>query len=199
MKYTIAEFAAVYTACEKGRDWALTHCRDLDDAWTKLKFDWLLWVATRYGVLSERDLRLFACRCARRVLGRVDSPDPRSLAAIEVAERFAEGKATRAELDAAYVAARVAHEDITVGSPSLTACEVAYAASSTCVVCASSAAHDTAYSSVFVAASASRPSRARAWLRSSTAAYNIAWDNAGSVEREVLANDLRQLTPNFER
>ena len=69
-----------------------------------------LWVARR--VLSPKILRLFAVDCARRALARLANPDPRSVAACDVAEKFANGEATVKELqiarndayDAAYAA-----------------------------------------------------------------------------------------------
>ena len=42
----------------------------------------------------DRVWRLFAVWCARRALARVQSPDPRSIAACDVAERHATGRAT---------------------------------------------------------------------------------------------------------
>jgi len=50
---------------------------------------------------NDRNLRLFAVWCARQALARVDNPDPRSIAACDVAERFANGEATKEELAAA--------------------------------------------------------------------------------------------------
>ena len=57
---------------------------------------------------NDRTARLFACDCAERVLGLFESkyPDSRPRTAIEVSRRFAVGDASRAELDAAWVAAR---------------------------------------------------------------------------------------------
>jgi len=52
--------------------------------------------------------RLFAVWCAREALKLVDNPDPRSVAACDVAERYANGKATDEELDAALAAALAA-------------------------------------------------------------------------------------------
>ena len=57
-----------------------------------------LW-ATRCLEGCDRDLRLFAVWCARRTQHRMT--DPRSIAAIDVAERFANGEATADELCAA--------------------------------------------------------------------------------------------------
>ena len=54
--------------------------------------------------LTDAQLRLFAVRCARRVQHLMT--DPRSVAALDVAERHAKGEATDAELAAARAAAR---------------------------------------------------------------------------------------------
>jgi hypothetical protein len=48
---------------------------------------------------SDRKLRLFACACCRRVTAPGPRPGPR-WRAIDAAERFADGLATRAELEA---------------------------------------------------------------------------------------------------
>jgi hypothetical protein len=54
----------------------------------------------------DREIRLYAVWCARQVQHLIT--DPRSLRALDVAEAHAHGRATNAELDAAWVAARVA-------------------------------------------------------------------------------------------
>ena len=51
----------------------------------------------------EREIRLYAVWCARQVQHLMT--DPRSLAALDVAERYANGQATDAELGAAWAAA----------------------------------------------------------------------------------------------
>lgn len=56
--------------------------------------------------MTKAQLRLFAVRCARRVQHLMT--DPRSLAALDVAERYARGEATDEELVAARVAANAA-------------------------------------------------------------------------------------------
>lgn len=64
-----------------------------------------LWVVLRDGIIADKTLRLFAVWCAREALKLVDNPDPRSVAACDVAERYAMGEATAAELKAAAWAA----------------------------------------------------------------------------------------------
>ena len=100
---TIEQFCDKHDACKDGRDWAIANCESMQDAWNKLKPEWLLWVATRKGVLSDKELRLFAVWCARQVQHLM--PDPRSVAALDVAERHADGKATDVELAEARAAA----------------------------------------------------------------------------------------------
>ena len=57
----------------------------------------------------DREIRLFAVECARSVQHLM--VDPRSIAAIDVAERFANGQATSEEMISARVDARVAAWD----------------------------------------------------------------------------------------
>ena len=52
----------------------------------------------------EREIRLFGVWCARQVQHLMT--DPRSIAALDVSERFANGNATKDELDAAWADAR---------------------------------------------------------------------------------------------
>ena len=69
-----------------------------------------LWVARH--AMDDKGNRLFAVWCAREALKLIPNPDPRSVEACNVAERFANGEATKGELkvakDAAYVAAAYA-------------------------------------------------------------------------------------------
>ena len=62
-----------------------------------------IWIATMFS--DNKTNRLFAVWCARRALSCIENPDPRSVAAVEVAERHAHGQATNAELEAAAWAA----------------------------------------------------------------------------------------------
>jgi len=54
---------------------------------------------------NDRTARLFAVWCAREALKLIDEPDPRSIEACNVAERYANGEATDEELAAAWAAA----------------------------------------------------------------------------------------------
>ena len=65
-----------------------------------------IWAFTRKGIADDKTLRLFAVGCARRVQHLMK--DKRSINALDVAERYANGEATKDELDAAGAAARAA-------------------------------------------------------------------------------------------
>ena len=60
---------------------------------------------------DARIARHFACDCAERALGRLETPDERSVNAIAVARRYADGQATDHELAAAWAAASYAARD----------------------------------------------------------------------------------------
>lgn len=90
------------------KDWSGTVLNILDDK--RIPFEDRLWVIARTDLVSEKLLRLFAVWCARRVQRLMK--DERSLKALDVAEAFANGNATKDELaaaeDAAWAAARAA-------------------------------------------------------------------------------------------
>jgi hypothetical protein len=48
----------------------------------------------RVETWNDKTLRLFTVWCARNALAFIDNPDPRSVHAVDVAEKFANGKAT---------------------------------------------------------------------------------------------------------
>ena len=108
----------------------------------------------------QREMRLYAVDCARSVQHLMT--DPRSLAALDVAERYAEGLATDAELSAASEAARAVARD------------AAWAA-------ASDAASDAAWAAAWAAARTAE--WAAAWAAARTATRTAAWDAAGAAAR----------------
>ena len=103
MDMTIERFCDQHSACAEGREWATVNCKTMRQAFETAKPEWAVWIATRDGVLTDREARLFACWCVRHVWHLLT--DERSRTAVEVAERFADGKATQEELAAAWAAA----------------------------------------------------------------------------------------------
>jgi hypothetical protein len=93
--------------------------------------------------------RLFAVKCARRALARVSCPDPRSIAACDVAERHAAGLATDEELrrarsaayDAAYATADAAAYSSAYASAAAASADAASAAYATYAAYAAAAAY----------------------------------------------------------
>ena len=67
-----------------------------------------LWVVLREQFIDAKTLRLFAVWCAREALKLIKKPDARSIEACNVAERYANGEATDAELFDASAAASAA-------------------------------------------------------------------------------------------
>ena len=151
-------------ACKEGIDWCKENCDTMEDVWDKLKrVDWLVWVATRKGVLTDKELRLFACFCARQNWHLLT--DERSRNAIEVAERFANGNATKGELKAAYAAADAAFDAVAA----------AYAAYADAAYADAARAADAAYAARVASAAAAYPAHVAAagkeqmeWLRANT-------------------------------
>lgn len=113
LNLTPKQFCDATGACGEGRAFALTQ-PTMADVWDKCpRPDWLLWILYKLNRQpNDRTLRLFAVWCARntplsdgRKVGDLLT-DPRSLAALEVAERYVNGNATDRELAAAEAAAR---------------------------------------------------------------------------------------------
>lgn len=150
---TIQEFCALHRACSDGREWAVQNCKTMQDVWRDAKPEWLIWMATRQGVLDDRTLRLFGCWSVRQVWHLLT--DERSRHAVEVAERYASGCTTDEELaaamdapwDAAWAAAWVASR------------EAAWVASRDAAWAASSAAASAAADATSAAAKAAEDTR----------------------------------------
>lgn len=82
----------------------------------------IIWLLCHKEFLSDKDLRLFAVWRAREALKLVKNPDPRSIEACNVVERYANCEATDEELKAARAAAYYAYRAAAFFSP------IAYAA-----------------------------------------------------------------------
>lgn len=59
----------------------------------------IIWLLCRNDYMTDRNMRLFAVWCAREALKLISEPDQRSINACEVAEKYANGKATKEELN----------------------------------------------------------------------------------------------------
>lgn len=94
-------------ACTEAIEWVGD--RDLQKAWVECeRGDWMLWLASRSGI-DLRTLTLAKARCAKLIIHLME--DERSRKAVEVAEKFGLGQATREELNEARSNAAVATVD----------------------------------------------------------------------------------------
>ena len=178
LNLTPAEFCAATKVCADGRKFALTQ-PSMADVWDNCpRIDWLLWIADKLDQRpDDRTLRLFAVWCARSTPlsdGRKTGDlltDPRSLAALEVAERFADGRATNDEWAAARDAAWAA----------------AWAAEG-------AAARAAAWAAAWAAARAAAgdAARAAAWAAEGAAARAAAWAAQAAHFRTLVPNPFRK-------
>ena len=104
-------------------------------------FDDALW-ALRASDASDKDMRLYAVWCARQVQHLME--DPRSLQAIDVAERYANGEATAEELSAAYAAADAAADAAAAEAAAAEAAAAEAAAAEAAAAAAAAAASEAA-------------------------------------------------------
>ena len=168
---TIESFCDQHEACHDGKKWALENCSTMDDVWERAKPEWLIWVATRDGVLEDKTLRLFACFCARQIWPLLE--DERSRNAVLVAEKFADGDATEDDLVAARDAALDAARDASWVAAWVAARDAARdAACATALDAARVAARDAARDAAWDAACATARVAAR------DAARDASWDAA---------------------
>jgi hypothetical protein len=72
----------------------------------------ILFLIVRREFLSEKDIRLFHVWFAKEALKLIEYPDHRSIAACDIAERYANGQSTDDELDAAHANAIDAYHDV---------------------------------------------------------------------------------------
>ena len=98
-----------HQACDEGLKWITG--KSLEEFWnTSDRGDWMLWLINNSdNNATDKQLRLITVECARQVQHLMK--DQRSLTALDVAERHANGEATDEELNAAWAAARDAARD----------------------------------------------------------------------------------------
>jgi hypothetical protein len=138
-----------------------------------------------FAAWNECTARLFVVWCARQALALVDNPDPRSVAACDVAERYANSKATKDELAAARAAARAAAWDAAWDSARAAARAAAW---DSAWAAARAAARDAAWGAARAAAwdSARDSAWAAAWAAARAAARDSAWAAARAAQYRQL-------------
>ena len=110
--YTTLNEIRSHTPCESGWKTLLRGLGKTTGDNEPLRIAQILDISKLYDALwclravdgHKREIRLYAVWCARRVQHMMT--DPRSIAAIDVSERFANGEATEDELAATWAAAR---------------------------------------------------------------------------------------------
>jgi len=206
LNLTPKEFCFVTNACQEGRIFSQKY-NTMAEVWDAcLKVEWLLWILRAIDApANEKKKRLFAVWCARNTPmhdGRTTGAlltDSRSVAALEVAERFANGNATEAELAAAWSAARTAAFDAASAAARSAARTAAFdaaraAAWSAARFAAFDAARAAAWSAARTAAFDAASAAARAASR--TAAFDAARTAARAVAEAAQANQLRVMIKN---
>lgn len=143
----------------------------------------------------EREIRLYAIWCARQVEHLMT--DPRSVAALDVAEKYANGQATEHELAVAWSAARDAVRP-TVRS----AAEDAAWAATRCAAVGEvrNAVEDVAWSAARAAAEAAAEAAVDGMSEGAarSTAWDAAWDAAWETARAAQANELRRICAAIE-
>ena len=122
-----AEYLKSIDACDPACKWQ--EGKDLETVWnTCERGDWMIWLLVNSeNEVTDRELRLIAVKCARQVQHLMK--DERSINALDVAERFANGEATQEELTAARDAAAAAGDAVwAAGDAAWAARDAAWAA-----------------------------------------------------------------------
>lgn len=114
----VVRFLAEHDASPELEQFASRY-RSLSALWENCpRVDWLLWILEVLHHNNRRELRLYACWCARNFWSFMDE---RSRAAVTTAERFARNDATKQELNTAQYAAVKAAKEATFKGDKLAA------------------------------------------------------------------------------
>ena len=148
-------------------EWTALDVLNLPDVSVEDKF----WSVLREEFIDVPILHEFACRCAEYALSFVESPEPRSIAAIEAKRKWLRGKITDAELHAARASALDA---------------VSSAAMDAAWIAASDTARAAAWGVAWAAATAA------AWGAATAAESNTTGDAALEHEVEMLRELLEE-------
>jgi hypothetical protein len=182
------DFLKRHDACEEGVDWATNNCSSLMECWNKAKPEWVIWLATREGVLTDRELHEFGLWSANQV--RHLMTDPRSTAALDAKRKWLDGEISDDELRAAWAAVWAA--DAAARGAAWAAWDAAKSAARAAALAAKSAARAAVWDSALAAWAADVAAWAAEWA--AWAAEYSAWVAA----RESQAAWLRENTkPNF--
>ena len=163
-------------------EWTALDVLNLPDVSVEDKF----WSVLREEFIDAPILHEFACRCAEYALSFVESPDPRSIAAIEAKRKWLRGEITDAELDAARGEARDAAHDAAMYAARIAA---RVAAQDVAWVIARVIAQDAAWAAALDTACATRVVASRA---ARGAASRAARDAAREHELEILRELLEE-------
>jgi hypothetical protein len=189
------------SACSDGKEYFESQ-KSMKEAWFNCKNTyWMIWALEHLYYQDDKNLRLFACKCA------CDTPlpngrytyelltDKRSRDAIEAAILFSYGKITEEDLSAAIAAASDAARDAASAAARYAARDAArYAARDAARDAASDAARYAARAAAIAAASAaaSAAARAAAIAAASDAARDAARDAAIAAARAAQSDFLRE-------
>jgi hypothetical protein len=160
-------------ACDEAIEWAKDY-DNLQQAWDNCqRGDWMIWLINKMEWSNDKDLRLMAVAFARQVQHLMN--DQRSINALDVAERYANGEANIEELTEARAAA---------AAVAAWAAWVAAWAAARAAWAAARAAGAAAWAAAWAAARAARAAEAEA----------RAAEAAGAAEADQ-ANIIRQYLP----
>ena len=167
-------------------EWTALDVLNLPDVSVEDKF----WSVLREEFIEAPILHEFACRCAEYALSFVESPDPRSIAAIEAKRKWLRGEITGAELRAARDAAQDALHDAAMYAARIAARVAARAAAWAVSRAARNAPWDAAMAASLAAVMDA--AQVAAWVTVNASAWDAAQDAAMEHEVEILRELLEE-------